>query len=441
MFPMKWLLMSRLPTYPLTTIGLVVLGLLNPIRLHAQTGQIVPPGRVQTISYPSDSPPSYESMNAPSTCNCGAAAHAPGCCPRQPAPVYICPPQQATGIMTGERPICITAVDSAQFPYGEKRWGDAQPFDFQPLWHGEYIGPVRLPSMLEYRLRVNDELIITFLRNRRKQDQEYRLKPGDEIAISSITDERLLLPKVPVMSDGNIIVGYLGPVPAEGKTLVQLRKDLEQVAKRYVNTPAISVEPVKLETEIDDLRAAVNNQFAAGGPSLTVIVNPDGRIQLVGLGGVNVLGMTIEELKRELNLRYRDRYPGIEVEPRLSRLAPHGFWVGGEVNKPGRQEATSPTTVLQALSNADPKITANMRQVVVYRRAEDWRLIATMLDLRGAQLGKRPSPSDEIWLRDSDLIWVPQRPISRFDNFARLVFTDGLYRIVPFQGVSIQSQR
>ena len=54
----------------------------------------------------------------------------------------------------------------------------------------------------------------------------------------------------------------------------------------------------------------------------------------------------------------------------------------GEVNKPGRFEMVGPTTVLQALSMAGSwRVGANLRQIVIFRRGDDWRLLATMVDL------------------------------------------------------------
>jgi polysaccharide export outer membrane protein len=52
-------------------------------------------------------------------------------------------------------------------------------------------------------------------------------------------------------------------------------------------------------------------------------------------------------------------------------------------------------------------------------------------------LGKRPNPSDEIWLRDGDIIVVPPRPIKLFNNATQQIFTDGIYRIIPLQGINI----
>jgi polysaccharide export outer membrane protein len=63
--------------------------------------------------------------------------------------------------------------------------------------------------------------------------------------------------------------------------------------------------------------------------------------------------------------------------------------------------------------------------------------MATMLDLRGALYGHRPCPADEIWLNDSDIVVVPKSPILVADDIINLVFTRGIYGVVPFQGVNV----
>ena len=64
---------------------------------------------------------------------------------------------------------------------------------------------------------------------------------------------------------------------------------------------------------------------------------------------------------------------------------------------------------------------SNLRQVVVFRRGPDWRLMATMLDLRGALYARRPVPADDIWLNDSDIVLVPKTPIQQVDEVHRAV--------------------
>ena len=142
--------------------------------------------------------------------------------------------------------------------------------------------------------------------------------------------------------------------------------------------------------------------------------------------------MTLTELQKELNERYWQVVEGIEVIPVLAQRAPRYVYVLGEVKNPGRFEMTGPTTATQALSMAGSwNVGANMRQIVVFRRGDDWRLMATMIDLEGALLGRQPCPHGEIWLDDSDVIIVPKSPILQADDFINLVFTRGIYGVFP----------
>lgn len=414
-----------------------------PQQIQQQNGQ---PIRAQNVSHSTPyasaiAQPQISAVSAPA-CNCSNNSPTCNVCPGPNPAVFMCPPQQPIGVTSGACQPCFQGVDCNQGACGSLRWCDAQPINFEPLWHGEYIGPVRLPAMLEYRVRVNDELLFTYILNRQKTNEHYRLMVGDEISINSISDSTLKKEKIQIQPDGAIYPSLIkDPMPAAGKTIPQLRQDLEEAYMKYLKTPAIDVEPTKSNTALEDLRIAIGNQINTGS-SATVNVSPDGRIQLPLIGNIFVLGMSIDEIKREINLRYRERIAGIEVEPRLSKPAQHFVFVYGEVANPGRFEVVGPTSVTQALAMAGGlKIGANNRQVIIHRRAEDWRMISTMLDLRGEHLGKTPIASDEIWLRDGDLINVPPRWIKLMNNGVQQVFTDGLYRIIPFQGLSIQKNQ
>jgi polysaccharide biosynthesis/export protein len=74
---------------------------------------------------------------------------------------------------------------------------------------------------------------------------------------------------------------------------------------------------------------------------------------------------------------------------------------------------------------------ANIRQIVVFRRGDDWRLLATMINLEGALLGRQPCPRGEIWIDDSDVVIVPKGRILQADDFINLVFTRGIYGVFP----------
>jgi polysaccharide export outer membrane protein len=162
-------------------------------------------------------------------------------------------------------------------------------------------------------------------------------------------------------------------------------------------------------------------------------VTPEGTIQLPALGNVPVQGLTLPEVQHELTERLGRKFEGMEITPVLTARAPRYIYVVGEVRLPGRYELTGPTTAMQAISLAGGWIYGgNLWNTVVFRRGDDWRLLATKLDLRGPLYGKRPCPADEIWLNDSDIVLVPKSGILVADNIISLLFTQGLYGIAPF---------
>ncbi len=344
---------------------------------------------------------------------------------------------------TGACQPCIRAVDCACRCGAESTWEDLRPTDFNAYAHGGYAGPSRLAHLSEYRLRPGDQLQVIYLITRRQIGGAYRFEVGDEVLIESITNPDLargtLLNGLQIQPDGTITAVLIGRVHAAGLTADALRKQLEEQYAKFYDSPSIDVTPVKTNTLAEDIRNAVGGQSGLSRQSIDVVVMPDGKVRLPGIGEVCVQGFSLSEMKSEINLRYAQSVVGLDVEPILTQQAPHFVHVLGEVGTPNRIQLDGPTTVLGAIAAAGGQTPgANMRQVVVFRRAEDWRLLSTMLDLQGAVYGKRPTPADEIWLRDGDVIIVPARPIVRFNWFVQQVFTDGIYGVVPFSGVSIQ---
>ncbi|NQU19635.1 MAG: polysaccharide biosynthesis/export family protein [Candidatus Nealsonbacteria bacterium] len=302
---------------------------------------------------------------------------------------------------------------------------------WQAYAQGEYIGHFRLPHVQEYRLRVDDELDLIYRLTREETSTPYKLNVGDEIEVESFTGEELSR-RLLVQPDGTITLRLLGQVHATGLTITQLRDDLEQRYKKYYNVPAITVTPMKVNTKLEDLRASVDRRQGIGGQSQLVRVTPEGTIALPALGSVYVQGLTLDEARKELAERYRREVEGIEVIPVLVTRAPRYVYVLGEVGAPGRFELSGPTTVLQALAMAGSwNNGAHLRQIVVLRRGDDWRLLATMVDLDAILHARQPCAPGEIWLNDSDVVIVPKSPILVADDFIELAFTRGIYGVFP----------
>lgn len=345
--------------------------------------------------------------------------------PVEPQEIRLC---QALGPAA---PYDICGVDCADGHCRRRGWEAARAIDWQAYAQGEYVGHARLAHVPEYRLRVDDQLDMIYRLTREETSMPYRLNVGDEVQVESFTDpeiNRSLL----IQPDGTITLRLLGQVHATGRTVTQLRDALDQAYKKYYKIPAITVTPLKVNTKLEDLRATIDRRAGIGGQSQAVRVTPEGTVALPAIGSVQAQGLTLAELQSELNESYRQVVEGIQVIPILVQRAPRYVYVLGEVHSPGRFELVGPTTALQCISMAGSwNVGANLRQIVVFRRGDDWRLLATMINLEGALFGNQPCPKGEIWIDDSDVIIVPKSRILISDDFINLVFTRGIYGVFP----------
>lgn len=219
-------------------------------------------------------------------------------------------------------PCDICAVDCSQC-YGRCRgWESARIIDWQAYAQGEYVGHARLAHVPEYRIRVDDQLDMIYRLTRQEQPDPYKLNVGDEIRVESFTDSEINRDLL-IQPDGTITLRLLGQVHATGRTVTQLRDDLDALYKKYYKVPSITVTPLKVNTKLEDLRATVDRRAGIGGQSQLVRVTPEGTISLPAIGSVQAQGLTLNELQQELNEHYRQVVEGIEIIPVLAQRAIH----------------------------------------------------------------------------------------------------------------------
>jgi polysaccharide biosynthesis/export protein len=346
-------------------------------------------------------------------------------------------------------PFPIWGVDSAAgCGCGEVGWDARGMIPWQQFAQGEYVGHARTPHVPEYRVREGDVIAVYFRRTRDELSRPYELQVGDRIRVESLTAGRgtatapggeaapaddNITRELIIQPDGTITLPMLGQVRATRMTVPQLRDELEEQYKKYFRVPSITVTPIAVNTRLEDLMNTVDSRAGTlGGLQIQVTVTPAGDIQLPGIPSVFVQGLTLSEARQEIDAQYDATIPGVHVTLVLVQRAQRFVYVLGEVAQPGRFVLEAPTDVIQALALAGgTNIGANNRQVVVFRRGPDWRLLATMLDLRGALYARRPVPADNIWLNDSDIVLVPKTPIQQVDEVLEQYITRGVYSLVP----------
>jgi polysaccharide export outer membrane protein len=305
-----------------------------------------------------------------------------------------------------------------------------------PFGQGTYVAPGRIPHVPEYRLRVDDILDLSFRRTRNESSRPYQLGVGDRIKIE-MRGEPAIGGEVEVQSDGTIILPILGAVPATRRDVSQLRRELEERYREHFPKPAITVSPFLVNIRLQDLLDTVDRRYGQGGIAQEVRITPDGTVSVPGIGSVPVQGLTLEELRQELNHRFALIVEGLDVQPVLRARAPRFVFVLGEVKLPGRFTLEGPTTVMQAIAMAGGITTAaasKLEHVVIFRRGHDWRMMATLLKLRGPLVSGHINHRevDELWVADADIVVVPKSGMLVIDEYLELIFTRGIYTAVPF---------
>ena len=108
----------------------------------------------------------------------------------------------------------------------EPCWKFHRPLPWQVFAQGEYVGPYRPAHVPEYRLRVDDELDFAYRITRDVDPVAYELNVGDKIRVESVGDSQLDRELI-IQPDGNITLRLLGQVRAAGRSVQQLRDDLQ----------------------------------------------------------------------------------------------------------------------------------------------------------------------------------------------------------------------
>ena len=322
-------------------------------------------------------------------------------------------------------------------------WSDNTMIPWEAFAYGEYIGPHRTPHVPEYRIRVGDQIRFVFRLTRELSLEPYRIQVGDVFNIFSLGNENevgideLANNELQVLPDGSISLKGIGRIQAALKTIEQLEKEINDRYNESLYTDAnVVVQGVQVDQRLQDLLDAVDARGGIGGQGQTLRVSPDGTVQIPWVGPVPAVGLSLTEIGREVNMRYRLVVRGLEVTPILEEVSPRQAFVLGEVNQASQITMSGPTTAMQAIAQAGGWLQgANVRQIVVFRRDQNWQLMALRLDLGGALAGRDPLPVDDIWLRHGDIVLVPKAPIQRISELVNLYFTQTLYGVLPQQGV------
>jgi polysaccharide biosynthesis/export protein len=165
----------------------------------------------------------------------------------------------------------------------------------------------------------------------------------------------------------------------------------------------------------------------------TVIVRPDGKIELAVVGDINVRGLTPPQLASELDRLYSHelRNPGAVV--RVSSTPGRVVYVAGEVGHPGAVPLQSSMTALQAITAAGGVTdSASVANVVLIRRDGCGGIHGEKLNLSKA-MNVKDSEAD-VALLPTDTVIVPKSGIAQLDLIVKQYFRD-LMPVEPYMSI------
>jgi polysaccharide export outer membrane protein len=158
-------------------------------------------------------------------------------------------------------------------------------------------------------------------------------------------------------------------------------------------------------------------------------VRPDGRIAMSGVGELAVEHLTTAQLTCAL----KQAYAGILRDPVISvsvrNFENPFFVVGGEVERPGKYELRSDTTITKAIAIAGGFKRSARQQVVLFRQASPGgNPEPRELDVKA--ILEKGRIADDILLERDDMVFVPQSGFSKIERFIPIPGV-GLFVPVP----------
>lgn len=365
----------------------------------------------------------------------------------------------------------------------EPAWEETRPSrtlkseEDETLWGGEaltrdpeQISRSRMSTLSsfqeEYLIGAGDIIEIIYNFRYELTPDEYIMEVQDDIQIELLFNPDFSR-KVRIRMDGKITMPLIGEIVMVNRNTGEIKKEITEKYARFIKDPEVSVVVEKGNIKIEELKKAITT--APRGQSKIVPVRPDGKITLPLIGDVQAAGLTVPELRYEVNRQYAKLVRNLDTTVIIEAVKSPKIFVLGEVFEPGVYETPAPVTSAQAIAMAKGlKDSASESSIIILRDvglpaprgikinlddvfdmeksklAEEWeeRRLKIREKLRAegkeeltpgvyAELGDWTFIHNDIVLKRNDIVYVPKTFIAEANTFIEQVFTKGIYSLLP----------
>ena len=139
-------------------------------------------------------------------------------------------------------------------------------------------------------------------------------------------------------------------------------------------------------------------------------IRPDGRISFEGIGAIEAAGKTPSEVADVLRKQVSSLYSLTGDYPIDVRVTSYGsgfYHVLGEVSDPGPKPYTGRDTVLVAINDAFPLVTAWEERIRIIRPSQEADVKAKIFEFDLRRILETGDNSQDILLREGDIVYVP----------------------------------
>jgi len=145
---------------------------------------------------------------------------------------------------------------------------------------------------------------------------------------------------------------------------------------------------------------------------LAVAVQPDGFVNLRGVGDVKVQGQTVPELTQTIRQAYGKILNNPIISIVLKDFQKPYFVADGQVGKPGKYDLRGDVTLTEAIAIAGGFTDASKHsQVLLFRRLNDEWASAQIFNVK--QMEKKGDLHEDPFIHPGDMLFVPKNAYSK----------------------------
>lgn len=157
--------------------------------------------------------------------------------------------------------------------------------------------------------------------------------------------------------------------------------------------------------------------------SRTVIVRPDGKIDLPFINSIKVEGISLQELRKLLVHKFSKYLKNPIIEVAVKEFRSQIISVLGEVFRPGIYRISKPTTLVEAITMAGGyKSSAEIRNVIIVHKGL-WVHKPEIKSINLYYILKKKKFSLDPYLKAGDVVYVPNSFTAKLGRFTDFFFS------------------